>query len=154
MSFLSTSCKIFHFSFLAMSKNQFLAMSFLAMYGHRARASEPKHHFDRKKSFDRKRILPKGRLTGKKWKRVIWPKLFSINGHSTERLFDRKLFSIIILNLVSFPHTSVFRTNSLLYGVWWCPEGICGRHLPVGTFARRDICPKGHFPGCGEMSLR
>jgi hypothetical protein len=35
MSFLSTSCKIFHFSFLAMSKNRFQAMSFLAMYGHR-----------------------------------------------------------------------------------------------------------------------
>jgi hypothetical protein len=34
MSFLSTSCKIFHFSFLAMSKNRVLAMSFLAMYGH------------------------------------------------------------------------------------------------------------------------
>jgi hypothetical protein len=34
MSFLSTSCKIFHFSFLAMSKNRFLAMSFLAMYCH------------------------------------------------------------------------------------------------------------------------
>jgi hypothetical protein len=32
MSFLSTSCKIFHVSFLAMSKNRFLAMSFLAMY--------------------------------------------------------------------------------------------------------------------------
>jgi hypothetical protein len=35
MSFLSTSCKIFHFSFLAMSKNRFLAMSFLSNVWHR-----------------------------------------------------------------------------------------------------------------------
>jgi hypothetical protein len=34
MSFLSVSCKIFHFSFLAMSKNQFLAMSFLSNVWH------------------------------------------------------------------------------------------------------------------------
>jgi hypothetical protein len=35
MSFLSTSCKMFHFSFLAMSKNRFLAMSFLSNVWHR-----------------------------------------------------------------------------------------------------------------------
>jgi hypothetical protein len=34
MSFLSTSCKIFNFSFLAMSKNRFLAMSFLSNVWH------------------------------------------------------------------------------------------------------------------------